>query len=75
MASRRVPRYVEQACFRMRGNGDFIKWLTEAYPDTMRWISYTIDTTLANMRSVEIQKAQEADRGQATRSRTQETVR
>jgi hypothetical protein len=70
MVVRRVPRYVEQACFRMRSNGDFIKWLTEAYPDTMRWISYTIDTTLANMRSMEIQRAQEADRGQATRSRT-----
>jgi hypothetical protein len=64
----RVPRYVEQACFRMRGNGDFIKWLTETYPDTMRWISYTIDTTLQNMRSEEIQKLQEAERGQATRS-------
>jgi hypothetical protein len=69
MAVRRVPRYVEQACFRMRGNRDFIEWLTETYPDTMRWISYTIDTTLENMRSREIQKAQEADRGrQATRS-------
>jgi hypothetical protein len=70
MAVCRVPRYVEQACFRMRDNGDFITWLTETYPDTMRWISYTIDTTLGNMRSREIQKAQEAERGQATRSRT-----
>jgi len=65
-----VPRYVERACFRMRADQDgrIIKWLTETYPDTMRWISYTIDTTLGNMRSREIQKAQEADRGQATRS-------
>jgi len=67
MGVHRVPRYVEQACFRMRGNEDFIKWLTETYPDTMRWISYTIDTTLENMRSKEIQKLQEAERGQATR--------
>lgn len=65
---RPVPGYVERAMFRMRDNGDFIKWLTETYPDTMRWISYTIDTTLANMRSREIQKLQEAERGQATRS-------
>jgi hypothetical protein len=65
---RPVPGYVERACFRMRDNRDLIQWLTEAYPDTMRWISYTIDTTLENMRSREIQKAQEADRGQATRS-------
>ena len=64
---RPVPGYIERACFRMRDNRDFIKWLTETYPDTMRWISYTIDTTLENMRSVGIQKAQEADRGQATR--------
>lgn len=67
MAARPVPKYVEQACFRLRSNGDFIKWLTETYPDTMRWISYTIDTTLLNMRSKEIREAEETDRGKKSR--------
>ena len=59
---RPVPGYVEEAMFRMRGNGNLIKWLCETYPDTMRWISYTIDQHLLNMRQAEIQKLQKAER-------------
>ncbi len=62
MAVHRVPRYVEQACFRMRDNRDFIQWLTEAYPDTMRWISYTIDSYLLNMRQAEVVELTRKDR-------------
>ncbi len=61
MPDRPVPAYVEKAMFSLRENEEYIKWLTETYPDTLRWISYRIDTTLANMRSAEIQELQGLD--------------
>lgn len=57
-----VPRYVEQAAFRMRGSAEIIKCLCDHYPDTMRWISYTIDSHLLNRHNAEIVELARKDR-------------
>jgi hypothetical protein len=50
---RDVPGYVEKAVFRLRDKEDYIKTLCQLFPDTMRWISYYIDTCLDHMRAEE----------------------
>ena len=46
---RDIPGYVEKAVFRLRDKHEYIKLLCKLYPDMMRWVSYYIDTYLAEM--------------------------
>lgn len=50
---RDIPGYVEKAVFRLRDKHEYIELLCGLYPDTMRWISYYIDTSLGMKRDEE----------------------
>jgi hypothetical protein len=65
---RDVPRYIEAAAMRMRDKHEYIETLCRLFPDTMRWISYYIDTSLGNMRDEENRKLAALD----TKRREQE---
>lgn len=74
---RDVPRYIEAAAMRMRGKHEYIETLCRLFPDTMRWISYYIDTTLGQMRDEEHRKLAANDekirkQGEAESQRSQE---
>ncbi len=67
---RDIPGYVEKAAFRLRDKHEYIKLLCQLYPDMMRWVSYYIDTYLAEMWAEESRQLATLDKKEREQGKT-----